>query len=126
MRRVTLIRRLLDTVSAVYSWYSSFSVVCSPQTRYIATGSDDGSVTFWYYEREGVQFVKQLPIHKGSIVQLRGSRDGLNLGSISQDKTYKHIDFPSFDLVSSIQLSFIPLCFEFISSDASPHPVVAM
>lgn len=101
-------------------------IVCSPQTRYIATGSDDGSVTFWYYEREGVQFVKQLPIHKGSIVQLRGSRDGLNLGSISQDKTYKHIDFPSFDLVSSIQLSFIPLCFEFISSDASPHPVVAI
>ncbi|KAK1443453.1 WD40 repeat containing protein [Babesia gibsoni] len=101
-------------------------VVCSQQTRYIATSSDDGTITFWYYEKDGVQFVKHLKVHKGRIIQLRGSRDGLNLGSISHDNTYKHIDFPSFDLVSNIKLPFKPLCFDFISSDNDPHPVVAI
>lgn len=101
-------------------------IVCSHQTQYIAVGTDAGCITFWYYERDGLQFVKKLHLHRGRIIQMRGSRNGLSLGSISQDMTYKHIDFPSFDLVSSIPLHFRPLCMEFISKDNDPHQIVAM
>ncbi|CDR94401.1 peptidyl-prolyl cis-trans isomerase, putative [Babesia bigemina] len=101
-------------------------VVCSAPTRYIATGSDDGYISFWYYENDGVQFVKRIEAHKARITQMRGSREGLFLGSISLDRTYNHIDFASFDVVSKVSLNFVPLCFEFISNHTSPHTIVAI
>ncbi|EAN34053.2 Cyclophilin type peptidyl-prolyl cis-trans isomerase/CLD family protein [Theileria parva strain Muguga] len=101
-------------------------VVSSQTTRYIATGSDDGCIKFWYYDTDGVQFVKHLTAHTSSIIQMRSSLDGLHLGCISYDKTYKHIDFQSFDLVNIIKLEFVPICLEFITSETSPHPVVSI
>ncbi|KAK2196745.1 bifunctional Cyclophilin-like domain superfamily/Cyclophilin-type peptidyl-prolyl cis-trans isomerase domain/WD40-YVTN repeat-like-containing domain superfamily/Cyclophilin-type peptidyl-prolyl cis-trans isomerase [Babesia duncani] len=101
-------------------------VVANRRTRYIATGSADGGIKFWFYDKDGVQFVKHLNAHTSGIIQMRGSIDGMHLGSISFDKTYKHIDFSSFDLISIIKLDFVPLSFEFITPRDSPHQVVAI
>ncbi|EKX73903.1 cyclophilin peptidyl-prolyl cis-trans isomerase protein, putative [Theileria equi strain WA] len=99
-------------------------VIASPSTRYIATGSDDGSIKFWYYDKDGVQFVKHLSAHTSSIIQMRSSADGFHLGCISYDKTYKHIDFSSFDLINIINLGFVPLSLEFATPHGAPHPIV--
>ncbi|ORM39504.1 Peptidyl-prolyl cis-trans isomerase CYP71 [Babesia sp. Xinjiang] len=101
-------------------------IVCSAPTRYIATGSDDGYISFWYYDTDGVQFVKRFEAHGARITQMRGTRDGLVLGSISLDRKYNHIDFPSFDVVTRLNLEFVPLCFEFITNHTSPHTIVAI
>nr|PVC51976.1 cyclophilin peptidyl-prolyl cis-trans isomerase protein [Theileria orientalis] len=110
----------------VWTVNNLFSVVASHSTRYIATGSDDGCIKFWYYDQDGVQFVKHLTAHTSAIIQMRASVDGLHLGCISYDKTYKHIDFQSFDLVNIIKLDFVPVALEFLTSENSPHPVVAI
>ncbi|GFE54130.1 peptidylprolyl isomerase domain-containing protein [Babesia ovis] len=89
-------------------------------------GSDDGHISFWYYDNDGVQFVKRFEAHSARITQMRGTRDGLFLGSISLDRKYNHFDFSSFDVVTRLNLEFVPLCFEFITNHTSPHTIVAI
>eukprot|EP00371_Babesia_bovis_P002230 XP_001610877.1 peptidyl-prolyl cis-trans isomerase [Babesia bovis T2Bo] len=118
---------IVDTSSTTKKRKDSLrSVVASASTRYIATGSDDGYINFWYYDTDGVQFVKRIEAHKARITHMRASLDGLVLGSIALDRKYNHIDFPSFDVVTRINLEFVPLCFEFITTSSSPHTILAI
>lgn len=101
-------------------------VASSVATRYLASASDDGCIKFWFYDREGISFAKHVTAHKSAITGMRSSADGLWLGTISLDRTYKHFDFATFDLVNIVKLDYTPQALEFVTPRGEPAPVVAI
>lgn len=54
------------------------------------------------------------------------SVDGIHLGTISADNTYKHFDFTTFDMISIIKLTIEPIDFAFITCENDLHHKIAM
>ncbi|SJK86618.1 peptidylprolyl isomerase domain and WD repeat-containing protein 1 [Babesia microti strain RI] len=101
-------------------------IAISNQTQYIATASVDGHLRFWYYNQDGVEFVKHIKAHTSSIIAMHESVDGIHLGTISADNTYKHFDFTTFDMISIIKLTIEPIDFAFITCENDLHHKIAI
>ena len=66
-------------------------------TGFIISASADGMIMFWKKKvDEGIEFVKMLRAHLGSIEGMAASADGLVLATTSNDNTLKIYDVVGF------------------------------
>ena len=82
-------------------------------TNFIITGSVDGHIKFWKKSDEGIEFVKHFRAHLSAVVGLCTSYDGLYAASSSTDKALKIFDVKNFDMLTMMQLGYVPavICF---------------
>ena len=73
------------------------------RTDFIISASSDGHIKFWKKKLDvGIDFVKHLRAHLGSIEGIAASADGLLLATVSNDQSLKIYDIVNFGLHLSI------------------------
>jgi peptidylprolyl isomerase domain and WD repeat-containing protein 1 len=101
-------------------------VLLTPLTDFLVTASADGVVKFWKKISGTVEFVKEFKAHKDEIKSISVSADGRSLATAGVDKTVKIFDVVTFDLLSMLDLEFIPACVCWVHKRGAPMPLLAI
>lgn len=98
----------------------------TPITDFLITSSVDGVVKFWKKIAQGVEFVKEFKAHQGEIKSVSVSKDGRSFATAGADETIKIFDVITFDLLSMIQLSYVPQCVCWVHPKGASLPLLAV
>ena len=103
------------------------TVICS-KLDFFVTGSADGVLKFWKKipGEASLQFVKQFKAHLERLTSLSVSADDLWLCSTSLDKGVKFYDVSSFDMISMLEVDYVPASSAWISPSGMSRPLVAV
>ncbi|KAK2069650.1 hypothetical protein P8C59_004207 [Phyllachora maydis] len=101
-------------------------VTMTPVTDFLITSSVDGVVKFWKKVAEGIEFVKEFKAHQGEIKSVSVSQDGRSYATVGPDKTVKVFDVMTFDLLSMIQLDYVPRCVCWVHKKGAFLPTLAI
>lgn len=101
-------------------------VTITPLTDFLITTSVDGVVKFWKKVAEGIEFVKEFKAHQGEIKSVSVSQDGRSFATAGVDKTVKIFDVITFDLLSMIQLEYVPRCVCWVHRKGTSLPLLAV
>eukprot|EP00923_Selenidium_pygospionis_P028685 GHVN01051382.1.p1 GENE.GHVN01051382.1~~GHVN01051382.1.p1 ORF type:complete len:672 (+),score=109.10 GHVN01051382.1:768-2783(+) len=102
-------------------------VLSSNTTEFIITGSVDGRVKFWKKgEPTGIEPRKEFLAHKGELLSMSLSPDGLLLGTVGKDKSFKLFDVVAFDMMHIGRLSFTPLVCCFVHTPGAVESLIAI
>ncbi|EAS27312.3 peptidyl-prolyl cis-trans isomerase cypE [Coccidioides immitis RS] len=101
-------------------------VVVTPQTDFLITSSIDGVVKFWKKMAVSVEFVKEFRAHLGEIKSVNASADGRSFATAGADKTVKIFDVVTFDLLSVLNLDFVPGCVCWVHPRGASLPLLAV
>jgi len=101
-------------------------VTMTPITDFLITTSVDGVVKFWKKVAEGIEFVKEFKAHQGEIRSVSCSVDGRSFATAGVDKTVKLFDVVTFDLLSVLQLDFVPRCICWVHKKGTSLPLLAV
>ena len=77
-------------------------------TDFVIISSVDGVVKFWKKAAEGIESVKEFRAHIGEIKSVSVSQDGRSFATAGADQTIKIFDIVTFDLLSILQLDYVP------------------
>lgn len=82
---------------------------------------------FWKKQPSGIEFVKSYSYaHQGAVVALEVSQDGLYAASLAADSTLKVYDVLTFDMVSIIDLGYVPVAATWIYQSQAARPLIAV
>lgn len=98
----------------------------TPLTEFLITSSVDGVVKFWKKIAQGIEFVKEFKAHDGEIKSVSVSKDGRSFATAGVDETIKIFDVITFDLLSIIQLKFVPNCVCWVHTKGASLPLLAV
>ncbi|KAF3898707.1 Peptidyl-prolyl cis-trans isomerase cyp15 [Trichophyton interdigitale] len=101
-------------------------VTVTPHTDFIITSSIDGVVKFWKKMAVGMEFVKEFRAHMGEIKGVSVTSDGRSFATIGGDKTMKVFDVITFDLLTVLNLEFIPSCVCWVHQRGASLPLLAV
>lgn len=101
-------------------------VTTTPLTDFLITTSVDGVVKFWKKVAEGIEFVKEFKAHQGEIKSVSVSQDGRSFATAGVDQTIKIFDVITFDLLSMIQLEYVPRCACWVHRKGTSLPLLAV
>uniref|UniRef100_A0A6B2KZT4 peptidylprolyl isomerase n=1 Tax=Arcella intermedia TaxID=1963864 RepID=A0A6B2KZT4_9EUKA len=96
------------------------------KTEFILTGAEDGHLKFWKKLPSGIEFVKHFISHVAPITSLAVSSDGLYAASASKDKTLKIYDVINFDMITIIDLGFVPSDCCWVHQSSAKKPTIAI
>ena len=103
-----------------------FSVNITPYTDFLITSSIDGVVKFWKKAAEGIESVKEFRAHIGEIKSVSVSQDGRSYATAGADKTIKIFDVVTFDLLSILNVDFVPRAICWVHRRGSSLPLLAV
>lgn len=98
----------------------------TPLTDFLITTSVDGVVKFWKKVAEGIEFVKEFKAHQGEIRSVSSSQDGRSFATAGVDKTVKLFDVVTFDLLTVLQLDYVPRCVCWVHKRGASLPLLAV
>ncbi|KAK1757530.1 peptidyl-prolyl cis-trans isomerase cyp15 [Echria macrotheca] len=98
----------------------------TPVTDFLITSSVDGVVKFWKKVADGTEFVKEFKAHQGEILSVSTSQDGRSFATAGADKTVKLFDVMTFDLLTVMQLDYVPKCVCWVHKKGSSLPLLAV
>ncbi|KAG9253270.1 cyclophilin-type peptidyl-prolyl cis-trans isomerase [Emericellopsis atlantica] len=98
----------------------------TPSTEFLITSSIDGVVKFWKKIAQGIEFVKEFKAHNGEIKGVSVSQDGRNFATAGADETVKIFDVVTFDLLSMIELGYVPGCVAWVHQKGASLPLLAV
>ncbi|KAK3310351.1 uncharacterized protein B0T15DRAFT_518259 [Chaetomium strumarium] len=101
-------------------------VTMTPLTEFLITTSVDGIVKFWKKIADGIEFVKEFKAHQGEIRSVSCSQDGRSFATAGADKTVKLFDVVTFDLLTVLQLDYVPRCICWVHKKGSSLPLLAV
>ena len=101
-------------------------VTMTPLTEFLITTSVDGVVKFWKKIAEGIEFVKEFKAHQGEIKSVSVSQDGRSFATAGADKSVKIFDVITFDLLSMLELEFVPRCVCWVHRKGASLPLLAV
>lgn len=106
-----------ETISFVHSTIN---------TNFVITASIDGHVKFWKSQSQGIEFVKDFKAHVSPIISAATTDDGSLYVTLATDKTAKVFDVANFDLMSILDLEFVPQSVCWISGLENSQILLAM
>jgi peptidylprolyl isomerase domain and WD repeat-containing protein 1 len=98
----------------------------TPLTDFLITTSVDGVVKFWKKVADGIEFVKEFKAHQGEIKAVSVSQDGRSFATAGADKSVKIFDVITFDLLSMLQLDYVPRCICWVHRKGASLPLLAV
>ncbi|KAF2730425.1 peptidyl-prolyl cis-trans isomeras-like protein [Polyplosphaeria fusca] len=98
----------------------------TPRTDFLITSSIDGVVKFWQKDFGGIEFVKEFRAHNGEIFSVSVSADGRSFATIGVDNTVKIFDVVTFDLLSILNLDYVPKTVCWIHGRGASFPLLAV
>jgi peptidylprolyl isomerase domain and WD repeat-containing protein 1 len=98
----------------------------TPHTEFLITSSIDGVVKFWKKDFGGIEFVKEFRAHTGEILSVSASADGRSFATTGSDNTVKIFDVVTYDLLSMLNLDFIPKAVCWVHGHGSSFPLLAV
>ena len=101
-------------------------VTVTPFTDFVITSSIDGVVKFWKKAAEGIESVKEFRAHIGEIRSVSVSQDGRSFATAGADKTIKIFDVLTFDLLSILQIDYVPRSICWVHKRGSSLPLLAI
>ncbi|KAK5990638.1 Peptidyl-prolyl cis-trans isomerase cyp15 [Cladobotryum mycophilum] len=101
-------------------------VTWTPLTDFLITSSIDGVVKFWKKDGQGIEFVKQFKAHEGEITSVSVSRDGRSFATAGADETIKIFDVITFDLLSILNLKYVPRSICWVHKKGASYPLLAV
>lgn len=132
-RKVLVHERLyLDNLPSAEFYEKSFmhrdliSHIVVAKSQFIITASVDGHVKFWKKMERGIEFVKHFRSHLGEITSVSVNYDGSLLATSGADGVVKVFDILNFDMTHMMDVSFTPLCVEWIHGPHDIFPVMAV
>lgn len=105
----------LDKLPNAKSYERSFmhrqvlSHVISTKTDFAITVSIDGCIKFWKIQ-ESIEFVREFEAHTGLVTCVSVNDLGTLFASVSETKELRIFDIRNFDMISMIELDFVPQC----------------
>ncbi|KAL9096011.1 MAG: hypothetical protein Q9165_001533 [Trypethelium subeluteriae] len=98
----------------------------TPSTSFLITSSVDGVVKFWKKSSGDVEFVKEFKAHNGEIRGVSVSADGRSFASAGTDRTVKIFDVVSFDLLTILNLDYVPSTVSWVHRRGASLPMLAV
>lgn len=98
----------------------------TPITDFLITSSVDGVVKFWKKVSGGIEFVKEFKAHNGEIKTVSVSADGRSFATAGTDNSVKIFDVVNFDLLTILNLNYIPLCLCWVHGGGASFPKLAV
>lgn len=98
----------------------------TPLTEFLITSSIDGVVKFWKKIADGIEFVKEFKAHNGEITSVSVSQDGRSFATAGIDETIKIFDVITFDLLSMLNVPYVPKCVCWVHKRGASLPLLAV
>ncbi|KAK9463646.1 uncharacterized protein V1516DRAFT_698232 [Lipomyces oligophaga] len=95
-------------------------------TNFLLTLSVDGYLKFWKKRTNGIEFVKQMAAHSGTVTGADLSVDGKFFASVATDNTIKVFDIVNFDMINIFKLPFSPSCICWLQKHNNPDLYLAV